>query len=300
MPDRAPEAGSPRAVPDPTPVEGSPAMRRPRAGVVGHIDWVTFAVVDRIPPAGVIAHARESFDLPAGGGAVAAVQIARLAGSSLLLTALGDDELGEAAVAEMTARAVEVHAARRVKDRTRRGWTYLDDGHERTITMLDPRVVPHGADPLPWDRCAELDAVYLTGGDAQAGVNARRAGIVVATARAADTLRASGIELDVLIASATDPGEALDPAQLDPQPRLVVRTAGAAGGSWERRDGSMGSWPAVELPGPPVDAYGCGDAFAAGLTYGLGAGLALDDALELAARCGAHILTGRGPYESML
>ena len=54
------------------------------------------------------------------------------------------------------------------------------------------------------------------------------------------------------------------------------------------------------MPGVAVDAYGCGDSFAAGLTFGLGAGMALDDAIVLAARCGAACLTGRGPYEAQL
>ena len=53
-------------------------------------------------------------------------------------------------------------------------------------------------------------------------------------------------------------------------------------------------------PTTPVDAYGCGDSFAAGLTYGLAAGMDLPAALALAARCGAHCLTGRGPYEAQL
>ena len=48
------------------------------------------------------------------------------------------------------------------------------------------------------------------------------------------------------------------------------------------------------------DAYGCGDSFAGGLTYGLGADLPLPAALELGARCGAACLTGRGPYEGQL
>ncbi|MEA2411961.1 MAG: ribokinase, partial [Thermoleophilaceae bacterium] len=47
--------------------------------VVGHVEWVECALVSRVPKAGEIAHARESFEIPAGGGAVAAVQLARLA-----------------------------------------------------------------------------------------------------------------------------------------------------------------------------------------------------------------------------
>ena len=54
-------------------------------------------------------------------------------------------------------------------------------------------------------------------------------------------------------------------------------------------------WDPVARPGEPVDAYGCGDSFAGALAYGLGAGMALPDALHLAATCGAWCLCGRGP-----
>ncbi|MGN6189452.1 MAG: PfkB family carbohydrate kinase, partial [Conexibacter sp.] len=82
--------------------------------------------------------------------------------------------------------------------------------------------------------------------------------------------------------------------------RATVLTDGARGGRWEDADGASGTWAAAELPGPPVDAYGCGDSFAAGLTYGLAAGMELPAALQLAARCGACCLTGRGPYAAQL
>jgi len=49
-----------------------------------------------------------------------------------------------------------------------------------------------------------------------------------------------------------------------------------------------------------VDAYGAGDSFAAGLAYALGEGRDIDTALELAARCGAVCMTGRGPYGRQL
>jgi ribokinase len=45
-----------------------------------------------------------------------------------------------------------------------------------------------------------------------------------------------------------------------------------------------------------VDAYGAGDSFAAGLTFGLGSGFDVETALHIAARCGAGNMTGRGPY----
>ena len=264
--------------------------------MVGHVEWIQFAVVPRVPRPGEIVHATTAFELAAGGGAVAAVQLARLAGAASFFTAVGDDDHGRRARDELQDRGLDLHVTVRPGAPTRRGFTYLDDEHERTITLLDPRMVPHGDDPLPWTAISGLDAVYFTGGDAAALRAARTARVLVATPRAFDVIARAGVQLDVLVSSATDPGEQVDAWALDPAPRLVVRTRGARGGAWSTREGESGEWAAAPLPGPPVDAYGSGDSFAAGLTYGLGAGMSAHDAVRLGARCGAHCLTGRGPY----
>lgn len=272
----------------------------PRVAVVGHVEWLDFAVVERPPGAGEIVTASETFELPAGGGAVAAVQLRKLAGAALFLTALGDDERAVHAAAELRETyGLELHATIRARPQ-RRAFTHLDARAERTITVLGERLVPHGDDALPWERLAACDGVYLTGGDGAAARAARAAPVLVATARAADALLAADVASDVLVASGRDEKER---AGLDalPSPRLAtVLTDGARGGRWFGADGASGTWPAAALPGPPVDAYGCGDSFAAGLTYGLAAGDELPAALELAARCGAHCLTGRGPYAAQL
>src|SRR5438034_6208 len=65
-----------------------------RVVVVGHVEWIELARVAHVPAPGEIVHALEVWEEPAGGGAVAAVQLARLAGECLFLTALGDDDLG--------------------------------------------------------------------------------------------------------------------------------------------------------------------------------------------------------------
>jgi ribokinase len=124
--------------------------------------------------------------------------------------------------------------------------------------------------------------------------------VLVATTRALDAIAGSGVRLDALVGSATDPREAVPPGGLTPAPRFTVLTRGAQGGTWTAGDGSTGTWAPEPLPGPAVDAYGCGDAFAAGLTYGLGAGMAIGDAVRLGARCGARCMTGRGPYGAQL
>jgi ribokinase len=59
--------------------------------------------------------------------------------------------------------------------------------------------------------------------------------------------------------------------------------------------GASGRWDAAPLPGPPVDAFGCGDAFAAALMAALAAGRPIADACALGARVGAAVLCARAP-----
>jgi ribokinase len=270
-----------------------------RAAVVGHMEWVEFAVLERVPTPGEVVHASETFEDAAGGGAVAAVQLARLTGGCDFFTAFGDDDLAERADRRLTELGVTVHYARRPRA-TRRAFTYLDAHHERTITTLGHRIGPSAGDDLPWDELDSVDALYLTSADAGAVREARRARVLVATARALDALKESHVRLDALVASAKDANERYAHGELDPAPDLVVQTAGAAGGTWTGVEGRSGEFRAAEVPAEPVDAYGCGDSFAAGLAYGLADNRGVAGALEVAAKCGAVCLTGRGPYGAQL
>jgi ribokinase len=269
-----------------------------RVAVVGHVEWCEFAEVPSVPHPGEIVHASRTFEEPAGGGAVAAVQLVKLAGTATLFTAFGDDETGHRSEAELREHGVRVEARFRPEPQ-RRAFIHLTTG-ERTITVLGPRLGPSGAADLSWELLDDTDAVYLTAGDVEAVHQARRARTLVATPRGLDTLADAHVELDALVMSGRDAGERYSPGDLDPAPRLVVRTLGAGGGEWEDAEGERGRWGPAPLPGPVQDAYGAGDSFAAGLTYGLGAGWPPERAVELAARCGAACLTGRGPYEGQL
>jgi len=184
-----------------------------RVGVVGHLEWVTFGVVDRVPRAGEIVNASETWDEPAGGGAVAAVQLAKLAGACDMFTAVGDDELGELSERGLTALGVTVHAAIR-DDKTRRAVTLVDHGNERTIVTLGERLEPRGSDPLPWDLLDGADVAYVTAGDPEAFAAARKARLMVVTSRALGSLVESGVTPDVLVGSARDQAEAFDPGAI--------------------------------------------------------------------------------------
>lgn len=258
-----------------------------RVAVVGHVEWMEFLRVPRVPAAGEITHGESLLEVPAGGGAVAAVQLARWAGECLLFTALGDDELGHRAADGLRARGVTVHAAFRKQQR--RGLSLIDAQRERTLIIIGERMHPEAADPLPWELLSTVDAVYITGGDAGAMQHARRARVAVSTSRIQSLLR--GIRLDALVGSANDAAERYE-GGLDTA--LIVRTDGSRGGTYQLGE-QVHRYAAVpvEVTG---DTYGAGDTFAAGLTHALGEGLSPRDACESAARRATEVLDVIGPY----
>jgi ribokinase len=267
-----------------------------KVAVVGHIEWVEFVRVAHVPLPGEIAHALETWEEPAGGGAVAAVQLARLAGSCSFYTALGSDDLGRRSRAELTKHGVDVKAIPEAEP-TRRAFTYVDDTGERTITILSKKLIPRGGDSrLPWDDLREMDGVFFVSGDADALRHARAASVLVATARELETLKEAGVQLDALVGSGEDEGEVYRPGDLDPAPDVAVTTAGGLGG-WLQPGGPFRS---ARLPGPVVDTYGAGDCFASGLTFALARGDAVEEAVRIAAQCGAAVMTGRGPYHGQI
>ena len=267
--------------------------------MVGHIEWVQFARVDRVPRAGEVVHACDAFEEPAGGGAVAAVQLARLAGAALLITALGKDELGRSSLSRLRELGVEPTSVSR-NAATRKAVTLIDAERERTIVTFGERLQPGGGDAeLPWSELASMDAVYFTAGDESALRAARAARILVASPRAYGAL-GHGVRIDALVLSEDDAIERLHAARAQDEAELVVFTEGERGGRYRTRAGESGSWTAAPPPSEPVDSYGCGDSFAAGLTYGLAAGMTIPAALAVGSRCGAVCLTGRGPYERQL
>jgi ribokinase len=267
-----------------------------RLAVVGHVEWVEFLRVEHVPAPGDIVHALEVWEEAAGGGAVVAAQLANLNGSVELFTSLGNDELGRRTREQLEAQGITVHAAAPAEPQ-RRAFTYVDGDGERTITVLSRKLVPPGEDPtLPWEHLARCDAVCFVSGDVAALRAARRSKVLVAISRELATLHRAAEQIDVLVGSGEDSSGRFEPGDLEPAPGVVITTAGALGG-WVRPGGPFRAAP---LPGPIEDAYGCGDCFAAGVTYGLAQGRALDDAVALGARCGAAVLTGRGPYAGQL
>jgi ribokinase len=260
-----------------------------RIAVVGHIEWVDFLPVPRFPRRGEVIHAEDPVQRAGGGGGVAAPVLAELGAEVDFFTALGNDAAGRAAVAQLEERGVRMHVAWR-ENPTRRAVTLLEPSGERTIVTLGDRLEPRGSDRLEWELLRDVESVYFTAGDAGALQRARQARIVVASPRARDVLGTSTI--DALVFSESDPDESAWARRAAPHARLLVATEGERGGRWWGE--SEGRWSATPLPGPPRDAYGCGDSFAAAFTLGLGRGDSIGDAATLGAEAGALALTRVG------
>ena len=260
-------------------------------GVVGHVEWVDFVSVPHLPVHGKILHAQSAFARAGGGGAVAASVLAELGADVDFYCALGPDAEGRATVAQLEERGVRIHVAWRDQP-TRRAVTFLEPGGERTIVTLGERLAPFGSDELEWERLADARSVYFTAGDGGALERAHSSPCVVASPRARDVLEADDAWVYALVFSEGDEDERAWAHRVESHTRLLVATEGDRGGRWWGE--SEGSWAAVPLPGPPRDAYGCGDSFAAAFTLGLGRDGSIAEAAKLGAQAGARALTRVG------
>jgi ribokinase len=255
-----------------------------KVAVVGHIEWSRFVRVDLLPKPGEVVRAKEYWQEVAGGAGVAAAELARLTGDCTLFTAIGRDENGQRAIEQLRGLGVKVHASLVDEFPTKESLVYIDDNKERTITTIG-HVVPNGHDPaLPWDDLRTMDAVYFVSGDVAALRASRQAKVLVSTARVLPVLKEAGIQLDALVMSQKDNNELYADDTLDNEPMLVVQTLGKEGSQVMRGE----RYPAEMVSDEDFrDSYGCGDSFAAGLTYGLAQGLPVDETMKIAARSGA-------------
>ncbi len=275
-----------------------------KLAVVGHVEWVDFVLVDRLPAVGEIVVARDAWEAPAGGGAMAALALHSLTGAATFFCAVGRDGRGFATLEDLRETGLEVLAAMRGDRDQRRTLTYLTADGERTITALAAPLVPHGDDGLPWTDLEDYDGVLFFAGDAAAARACREAKVMVSTGRARAALLETGVQVDALVGSADDVDEAVDDELLmASRPRWIVETEGERGGAWwapgaaggDEIESARGRWTATPPPGEPVDTFGCGDAFAAALMAGLAVGRPIADACALGARVGAALRCERAP-----
>ena len=181
----------------------------------------------------------------------------------------------------------------------RRVFTFVDSDGERTITLMGEKLRPHGADPLPWNELAAIDAVYFSAG--RPGRASRRAAGTCSRgdgAGAADVARGQ-VQLDALVLSARDPSEAYEPGQLDPAPGLIVSTRGP-GGRHIRRGRALRLVSRRRASGPDRERVRRRRLVRGRARVCACARRRDRESARLRRRCGAAAMTGRGAYEGQL
>ena len=265
---------------------------------------------------------------PGGAPANVAVGIARLGGQSAFIGRVGDDPFGRFMAKTLADEKVDVKSMRLdPAHRTSTVVVDLDDQGERSFTfMVRPSAdlflesadlpmfsagewlhvcsIALSAEPSRSATFEAMTAIRKAGGyvsfdpnirpDLWPDENALRRCLEQAL-QSADVVKLSVEELafltgDVPVSVGLDMLMARCPA------RLVLVTQGKEGViAWH--DGTVKHYPAT--PVQCVDTTGAGDAFVAGLLYGLAAGQDLTPVIALAQRCGALATTAKGAMTAL-
>ncbi len=265
---------------------------------------------------------------PGGAPANVAVGIARLGGKSAFIGRVGDDPFGRFMAKTLADEGVDVnHMRLDPAHRTSTVVVDLDDHGERSFTFmvrpsadlfLEPADLPTfsagewlhvcsialSAEPSRSATFQAMDAIRKAGGnvsfdpnirpDLWPDENALRRCLEQAL-QSADVVKLSVEELAFLTGDA-DVSEGLNTLMQRCPARLVLVTQGKDGViAWDQ--GAVKHYPAT--PVQCVDTTGAGDAFVAGLLYGLAAGQELVPAIALAQRCGALATTAKGAMTAL-
>ncbi|KJQ39785.1 aminoimidazole riboside kinase [Enterobacter bugandensis] len=281
------------------------------------------AVVDLLPDG-----EGKLLQCPGGAPANVAVGIARLGGKSAFIGRVGDDPFGRFMAKTLADERVNVtHMRLDPAHRTSTVVVDLDDHGERSFTFmvrpsadlfLEPADLPTfsagewlhvcsialSAEPSRSATFQAMDAIRKAGGyvsfdpnirpDLWPDENALRRCLEQAL-QSADVVKLSVEELAFLTGDADVQGGLNTLMQRCPA-RLVLVTQGKEGViAWHQ--GAVKHYPAT--PVQCVDTTGAGDAFVAGLLYGLAASQELVPAIALAQRCGALATTAKGAMTAL-
>jgi len=262
--------------------------------VVGHVEWINFLKVDQLPKPGVISHSESSIEYPAGGGSVIAKTLSELTNNKVhFFTSLGNDYYGEQSFKILSNYGMKLHVAWRDIP-TRRGFSLIDSKGERSITVIGERLAPTYKDNLDWNIFQKMDGIFITASDSEIFKKARIADSLCTTPRVGlDIINKSKVFLDGLIGSNLDPGEVFSLSDISIKPKFIIKTEGENGGILY----PGGRYKALINTKQKVDSYGCGDAFAAGILYGLASKWSIDKILSLAKLLGKDASECFGPYK---
>lgn len=265
---------------------------------------------------------------PGGAPANVAVGIARLGGQSAFIGKVGDDPFGRFMAKTLADEKVDVKSMRLdPAHRTSTVVVDLDDHGERSFTfMVRPSAdlflesadlptfsagewlhvcsIALSAEPSRSATFEAMAAIREAGGYVSFDPNIRPdlwpdenelRRFLEQALQSADVVKLSVEELAFLTGN-VEVNVGLDTLMARCPARLVLVTQGKEGViAWHQ--GTIKHYPAT--PVECVDTTGAGDAFVAGLLYGLSAGQDLTPVIALAQRCGALATTAKGAMTAL-
>ncbi|MCR6468999.1 aminoimidazole riboside kinase [Enterobacter sp. HG048] len=265
---------------------------------------------------------------PGGAPANVAVGIARLGGQSAFIGKVGDDPFGRFMAKTLADEKVDVKSMRLdPAHRTSTVVVDLDDQGERSFTfMVRPSAdlflesadlpafsagewlhvcsIALSAEPSRSATLEAMAAIREAGGYVSFDPNIRPdlwpdenelRRCLEQALQSADVVKLSVEELAFLTGN-VEVNVGLDTLMARCPARLVLVTQGKEGViAWHQ--GTVKHYPAT--PVECVDTTGAGDAFVAGLLYGLAAGQDLTPVIALAQRCGALATTAKGAMTAL-
>ena len=269
-----------------------------RVVVLGSLNVDLVAAVERHPRPGETVLADGPLLRFAGGkGGNQAVAAAAAGAQVRLVGAVGPDDGGQAYLARLRSRGVDVSAVRTVEGvPTGQAWITVDDEGENAIVVIAGANAHVAGDDLteqlgdlgPGDVLVlQLEVPIRTVAAAARAAHGRGARVVLNAAPYAALPHDVAALADPLV---VNEHEALELADSDASPTSVLVTFGPAGCSWdgERFDG---------LPvddADVVDTTGAGDAFCGALAAALAAGADRGAAVRAATEAGAAAVQHRG------
>jgi sugar/nucleoside kinase (ribokinase family) len=267
------------------------ARHPPRVLVVGGASWNTIIDVDHFPePGPATIFPRSWHEAVGSSGAGKALNLVRLGADVTLVTALGDDELGDRVAANLISAGISLLRVRNPGGTTRH--VNLNDGAGGRISfILDHPTAPELDLPRVEQEMRAADLVYLGAGDVGRSLTAvaRRQDRPIWTDLhgydGTDPSFEGLIEAAEVVLFSTerlrDPRTTMQRLH-DRGKRLVVCTLAERGALALTTDGRWIDVPAEHVD--VVDTNGAGDAFAAGLMVAESLGLPIYDALAVGAR----------------
>ena len=241
-------------------------------------------------------HSARIATVPGGSALNAATWAAELGADATAVGRVGDDAAGRLLLSELALRGVRAEVS--VDPEASTGTVLVVDGEIRADRGANARFAPEHLPEL------EADAVLVSGHLPPATVAAAldRASapwIALDAARLTSIPQEASVVLANEAAAQRLTGEpAEEAAQLLARGRRLACVTLGARGAIAVREGHVER--ATPETSTPDDAFGAGDAFAAGLLVALARGDALGDALAAACRCGALAAAGHMPSSDLV